>query len=303
MTEEQKYRRKKNFLVLTLMFLLLVFVALMCFIFIYVKMHPKKEFTDPNTIEIKTMLTTDYQSITEMPTYNEVVESTRFVIREEDRIISLTVNENNEVISSETNEKIEIMLDGTDINNNISLVYQSDYDNLIFTMDGKLYRLEDKKFVDGRKLNVKQIVPEMRIKNIAKLNIQGESTFTYVLTADNKLINLENGEEYNRIIKELPVENGTIYVYDDFSFGFEKGKIITDTEGNIIKFNLLFKDKLVDERAVIYDLDFINKTVTTSKLGTMVQVGYGKIEGGDYNITMEANTGYYEFTSSYYYSR
>lgn len=303
MTEAEKYRKKKNFLIMTLMFLLLVFIGLICFIFIYVKMHPKKEFIDPNTIEIKTMLTADYQSGTETPGYSQIEESTRFVIREEDRIISLIVNENNEVINSATSEKIEIMLNDADINNNISVIYQSDNDNLAFTLDGKLYRLETKELIEGKRLNAEQILPEVRIKNIAKINISGNTTSTYVLTMDNRLINIENQEEYNRIIKELPVENGTIYVYDDFSFGFEKGKIITDAEGKIIKFNLLFKDKLVDERTVIYDLDFINKTVTTSKLGNLVQSGYGKIEGGDYNITIEASTGYYDFVSGYYYMR
>ena len=303
MTEEQKLRKKKNILIILFMILLLVFVGIICAIFIWMKLHPKKVYDDPNLVPIETMTITDYQSITETPSYKEVTESTKFQIIQEGKKVLLVVNENNEIVNSETNEKVEILFKDEDINNNVSIIYQSDYDSLILTTDGKLYKLLNSNLDDGNQLNVKQVLSNKRIKNITKFNIPGQSTYTYVLTTDNKVMNTNTQQEYDRVIKALTTENGIIYVYDDYSFGFEKGKIVTNPDGTIIKFNILFKNILIDEKSKVYELDYTNKTVKTSSLGTMNASSYMKLEVGEYHVNVETNTGLYEFVSDYYYTK
>jgi len=298
-TEVQKLKRKKNILIITFMFLLVVFVCLMCYIFIYVKLNPPKEYLDPSTIEIKTMLVSDYQTSNVEPSYTEITESTEFKIIEQDQEHLLKINENKQIIKSDTNEVVEILLNETDINNNIKLIYQKEAESLILTEDGKLYRLLDINLLENNKLNVGQILSDITIKNIANLNINADSA--YVLTNDNKMININTREEYNNIIRELTTDKGVLYVYDDYSITFEKGKVLTTETGETIKFNVVFENKLVDTNGVVYEIDFLNKALTTSSLGNYSSIGYAKTENNIYNINIETNTGNYNFESSYYY--
>jgi len=295
MTEAQKYQKKKNALLITFMILLLVLVCLICYIFIYVKMHPKKEYDSPDTIEIVTMTETDYEDSTDNLTYTEVTESTKFNITIDNEKKELEINENKEVVNSETKEKVEILLNKSDINSNIKLLYQTENDNLILTEDGKLYRLLE------NTLNVGQILTNTEVKNIVKFKRATDDV--YVLTSEDKVININTQKEYDGIIRTLKLNNNEIYVYEDYSISLEKGKVITDPEGNRIKFNIVFENKLIDDRNVIYEIDFTNKTVTTSKLGNLVKAGYGKVENSDYHINIETNTGIHSFESSYYYTK
>lgn len=295
MTEAQKYQKKKNALLITFMILLLVLVCLICYIFIYVKMHPKKEYDSPDTIEIVTMTETDYEDSTDNLTYTEVTESTKFNITIDNEKKELEINENKEVVNAETKEKVQLLLNKADINSNIKLLYQTENDNLILTEGGKLYRLLE------NTLNVGQILTNTEIKNIVKFKRATDDV--YVLTSEDKVINVNTQKEYDGIIRTLKLNNNEIYVYEDYSISLEKGKVITDPEGNRIKFNIVFENKLIDDRNVIYEIDFTNKTVTTSKLGNLVKAGYGKVEDSDYHINIETNTGIYNFESSYYYTK
>ena len=51
MTEEQiKYQKKKNALIYIMMFLLVAFVALICYIVVYSKLHPPKKYISQDDI-------------------------------------------------------------------------------------------------------------------------------------------------------------------------------------------------------------------------------------------------------------
>ena len=110
-------------------------------------------------------------------------------------------------------------------------------------------------------------------------------------------------EEYDGIIRELVTNEGILYIYSDYSFALEKGKVFTDEEGKVVRFNIFFDKKLVDENAIIYEVDFQNNAVSTSKLGILSKVGYGPTSDNKYNISFEANTGKYSLVSDYYYTR
>ena len=207
MTEAQKYQKKKNALLITFMILLLVLVCLICYIFIYVKMHPKKEYDSPDTIEIVTMTETDYEDSTDNLTYTEVTESTKFNITIDNEKKELEINENKEVVNSETKEKVEILLNKSDINSNIKLLYQTENDNLILTEDGKLYRLLE------NTLNVGQILTTIEVKNIVKFKRATDDV--YVLTSKDKVININTQKEYDGIIRTVKLNNNEMYVYED----------------------------------------------------------------------------------------
>lgn len=301
MTEAQKYQKKKNTLIMTFMFLLVIFVGLICYIFIYAKMHPKKEYADPSTIEIKEMIEKEYIVEKEEDSFTEVTESTNFIVNNFADSIILKINENKEIIRSDTEEKISIIVNGNEINNNIKLLYQTENDNIILTEDGKVYRLSELQIKEENKLSAGQILSNIEVKNIVKIPVKTDHV--YVMTNDNKIINIDTQKEYDGIIRELTTNNGTLYVYADYSITFEKGKAIVNTEGENIKFNIFFDNKLVDADFVIYEVDFANKKVHTSNLGNLEKSAYGKTEDTDYNINIETNTGIYNLTSSYYYSK
>lgn len=301
MTEAQKYNKKKNLLIIAFMFLLVIFVGLICYIFIYIKMHPKKEYVSPDTIQIVTMQEKDYQPNVNNTTYTELTDSTDFKVLEGTKEIELKVNENKEIVNAETQNKLEILLNSSNINENIKFIYQGKSENLILTEDGKLYRLLNSTLQEENKANVGQILANITIKNIVNMNVTTDDI--YVLTEDNKLININTQEEYDGIIKHIETSAGTLYIYNDYSVAFEKGKILVNEKGQSIKYNIMFNNKLIDETAVIYDIDFATKTLKTSNLGTMVKASYAKNENQTYSIGLEANTGVYSFESEYYYTR
>lgn len=300
MTEAQKYQKKKNSLIMVFMLLLVVFVGLICYIFIYAKNNPKRVYDDPSTIEIKEMQISEYNQ-KEKINYTELTESTDFIVKAEELNITLEINENKEIIRSDNQEKVSIIVNNNDINNNIKVIYQSENDNLLLTEEGLLYRVSENIMTETNNLSAGQILSNIEIKNIVKIPVKTDSA--YILTADNKVINVNTQKEYDSIIRELTTNDGILYIYDDYSITFEKGKVITDTEGNNIKFNVLFDNKLVDSNSVIYDIDFMNQKVSTSNLGKLEKSGYGKTDDTDYNINIETNTGIHKITSSYYYTR
>lgn len=301
MTEAQKYNKKKNLLIIAFMFLLVIFVGLICFIFIYVKMHPKKEYISPDTIQIITMQEKEYQPNIENVAYTELTDSTNFKVQQFSKEVTLKINENKEIINSETQTKVEILLNNNNINENIKMIYQGKGENLILTEDGKMYRLLSSSLEEENKANVGQILANVTVKNIVNMNVNTDEV--YVLTEDNKLININTQKEYDGVIKQIETSSGTLYVYNDYSVTFEKGKILVNENGYSVKFNIMFNNKLIDEAALIYDVDFANKTLKTSNLGTMVKTSYSKNENQTYSIGLEANTGVYSFESEYYYTR
>ena len=300
MTEAQKYQKKKNTLIMVFMLLLVVFVGLICYIFIYAKNNPKREYDDPSTIEIKEMQISEYNP-KEKINYTEITESTKFIVKENNIDISLELNENKEIVRNDTQEKISIIVNDNEINNNIKVIYQSENDSLLLTEEGKLYRISENLLTDTNNLSAGEILSNIEINNIVKMPVKTDDT--YILTKDNKAINITTQKEYDGIIRELTTNDGILYVYDDYSFTFEKGKVIADPEGNNIKFNVLFDNKIIDTNSIIYEVDFINKKVVTSNLGILEKSGYGKSQDADYNINIQTNTGIYNFTSSYYYSK
>ena len=301
MTEQQAYKKKKDTLLLLFMFLLLVFVGLMCFIVIYAKEHPKNEYDDPSTIEIKKMSVSDYEQSDNL--YTEVTDSTEFFVTSINNQISLEVTDG--VIyaidnSKEEKTKIILYLNNTDINNDIKLIYQTNSDNLILTNNGNLYRLSDTYLTEENTLSVGQILNNYKVSSIVTLQVPTEDT--YILTNDNKIININTNEEYTGIINKITLDEGTIYVYSDYSFGLEPNKVFVNDSGRTIKFNILFNNLLVDDLNTFYEIDFSNKTLTTSSLGKLSTIAYNN-ETSIYKIKVVTNTGLYNYESNYYYTR
>ena len=301
MTEAQKIQRKKNILIISFMILLVIFVCLICYIFIYVKTHPKKEYVSQDSINVVEMMVQDYDIQTNSISFTLVTEPTTFEVTEDNVPILLSVNENKQVVKSETGEVIEIFVNDTNINNNIKVIYQNIADNIILTEDGKVYRLLDRTLKNKTRINAGQILANTTINNIVRLNVKTDDI--YVQTSENAIVNINTQKEYEGIIKEITTPSGTIYVYYDYSFGLEKGKVITDAAGNKLKFTNFIDNKVIDENSVIYDVDYVNKKLSTSKLGVMSKIWYRKNENNMYSVTIEANTGIYTFENTQYYSR
>lgn len=301
MADIKNYQKKKNALIITFMALLLIFVCLICFIFIYVKQHPKKEYVSQDDIEIKDLVSIDYDITSNQTNYKTITESTDFILKNEKEEVSLKVSSNNKIVISETEEEVKVLLNTRDVNNNVKFIYQDDNISLILTNDGKLYKLSDITLTEDNNINVGQILSATRVKNIVK--VLSNPKETYVLTQDNKTLNVDSLEEYDGIIRELVTNEGILYIYSDYSFALEKGKVFTDEEGKVVRFNIFFDKKLVDENAIIYEVDFQNNAVSTSKLGILSKVGYGPTSDNKYNISFEANTGKYSLVSDYYYTR
>ena len=83
MADIKNYQKKKNALIITFMALLLIFVCLICFIFIYVKQHPKKEYVSQDDIEIKDLVSIDYDITSNQTNYKTITESTDFILKNE----------------------------------------------------------------------------------------------------------------------------------------------------------------------------------------------------------------------------
>lgn len=302
LTEAQKYQKKKNALIILFMVLLLGFVGLMCFIVISSKTNPIPKFLSQDEIDIVQMKEVEYQIAT---TGNYVVssgtETFKVIDREEE--LNLIVNNEKQIMAlrNGVEEPIEIMLNEENVNNNIKRLYQTKSESLILTEDGKLYKLISEWTTDG-KLNVGQIAAEVNVKEIVKFIIATEDV--YVLTEDERVVNAYSLDEYQGVIKTLTTNDLTIYVYEDYSFGVEIGKAFVDQNNNLITVNVAFDNKIIGDNNVIYEIDYMSRTLSTSNLGEFTQIGYKqKEDNSGYKITLFSNTGMYDFESGYYYKK
>jgi len=304
MNSEKKYHKTKNILIILLLLLLLVFVSLICYILVYSKLHPKKEYLSPDEIAIKTMLVDEFELNADKQLYTEVSSSNEFFVNnnDEEKLLLKVVNGKVKISREDKEEDIEILLGDQNINNSIKLIYQTQKDSLILTRNGDLYTLISDSIEENNILKVEKKNINFYVKNIVEMIVSTDST--YVMSRDNRLLNIDTLEEYTGIIKELVMDNGTMYVYDDYTFSLEKGKIFTNENGEKLRFNILFDNKVIDSNNVIYEIDFQNKTITTSSFGSFMKIGYGKDKGQDYNINIETTTGIYrDIKSEYYYTR
>lgn len=302
LTEAQKYQKKKNGLIMLFMFLLLGFVGLMCFIVIVAKTNPVPKFLSQDEIEIVQMRAVDHP-ITAVGKYFVSTGTEKFTVTDKEKELNLVVNNEKQImiIRNGVEEQIKIMLNNENINNNIKTLFQTKSESLILKEDGKLYKLIDTRIIDGQ-LTVGQIAKDVKIKNLVKFIIATEET--YALTDNGKVVNINSLEEYQGIIKTIRTNNVTIYVYEDHTFGVEKGKVFIDQNNNFITINVAFDNKIIGDNNVIYEINPITKNLLTSNLGEFTQIGYKKNEDNSgYEITLFANTGMYDLNSSYYYKK
>lgn len=290
--------KQKNILIILFMILLLVFVGLICYIFIYAKNNPVKTYLDPDTIEVKALTTKDYVYTGGSIEYMPVTESTKFKLSKSEEEINLIV-ENGKLRKQDLEVEIKILLENNDINNDIKLIYQTDKDSIIFTNTGKLYRLLDTVITEDNSIEVTEILTDVNVQNISQISYSVEGI--YVITDDNRVININTLEEYRGISKLLEGATGTLTLYTDETFSLGDEKIFIDNTGNDVKFNIWFENVLISENNKIYEIDFSTKTLRTSKLDSLLNVAYNKNEEGIYDIIMETTTGVYEYTSNYYY--
>jgi len=302
MTDAQKYQKRKNQLIILFMILLVVFVCVMCWIVIYAKNNPPETFLDPADIEIKQMQVVDYIPSPEQ-NYITITESNSFIVTENGEELQLVLNDTKEIklLRDETQESINIMQNDNNINNNIKLIYQRDDNSLILTETGELYKLIDNEIVDGQ-LNVGQILTNMTINELVYFSPNVDKVLG--LNEENKLINIDTLREYNGVIEEIKTTTSTIYVYEDNSFGIEEGKVFVDEYNNVIKINISFDNKIISDDNVIYEINAVDNTLSTSSLGEFRDVGYRRETEDDlFSVTVRSTTGIYDFNSNYYYMK
>ena len=302
MTEAQKYQRKRNILIIVFMFLLVVFVCVMCFIFIQSKINPLPKFISPDEIEIKQMNTLDYNNV-ENPAYVIINESNNFVVNENEQELNLILNSSNQVNVSRDGieEDIQIISNDVNINDNIKIVYQDQKNSLILTNEGNLFKINDATLIDN-KLNAEQILVDNKVKDIVKL--VASTSDSYILDYSNRVINVNTNEQYTGIIDVIQTATSTIYVYEDFRFGLEQGKYFVDEYYQPIRINLSFDNKIIGENNVVYEIDSNSNTILTSNIGVFNKVGYSKPDDSDiYTINVLSNTGSHDLNSNYYYTR
>ena len=296
------YQKKKNALIVVFMVLLVALVALICYIFIYAKLNPPREFVSQDDIAILQMQSIDYKQLA-TTTYSPVQSFENFDIIDGEENVTLTLT-NEKVIKLLRNdelESIEIMLNDNNINTNIKTIYQTANEGLILTDDGNLYKLVDNKLEDG-KLRVGQILTNMEVKEIVNLNLVTD--YIYVLTGDSKLINVNTQKEYNGVVEEIKTSTSTIYVYENYSFGLEEGKIFVDQNNLPLKINISFDNKIITDSNVIYEINSSDNNLYTSKLGEYEKVWYKYKDGESiYDVAVLSNTGLNEVRSTYYYSK
>ena len=270
MTEEQiKYQKKKNALIYIMMFLLVAFVALICYIVVYSKLHPPKKYISQDDIAVVQMNSSNY-TVKNTPVYTEKEESTEYKVMKGSTEYQLVLEDNTVKLQEdeETLTNVVLRLNDTDINGKIKTIYQVGKESLILTTDGALYRPLDN-----------------------------------VLSEDNKIISTNDGKEYNGVINVLDCVGGQLYVYEDYSIGVENGQIFVNSNNTPVKLNMLFNNYVIDLSGNIYEIDFVNKTMSTSKLGIMQQIAYNRGSDNKYTVTIETNTGNYTYTSDYYYTK
>lgn len=299
MSDAQKYQKKKNILIILFMFLLVVFVGVICMILIYAKKHPPEKFLSKDDIEIVKMNTMEYDFSNNV-NFREVMESNTFRVVENNQELQLmlTPEKNIKIQREGKDEIIKIMQNDKDINNNIKLIYQTEREGLILTDDGSLYKLTDKTVVDNQ-LKVGQILTNMKVKNI--VSFPNKTANTYIMNTENKVINIDTLEEYKGIVNQINTGTSTIYIYENNLFGLEEGKIIVDQYNNPVTIKISFDNKIIGQNDVVYQINPLENILQTSNLGSFYQIGYRSDENGVYEVTLKSSTGYETFTSTYYY--
>lgn len=301
MTEEQKkYAKKRNTLIYIAMALLVIFVALMCYIVVYAKVN-KKEYVSPDTIVVNQMGEAKY-AVNSVPSYVEVLESTDYIVKKGDEEIPLVLEENTLKVIDENDNLTDIIikLNDTDINGKIKMVYQKGNESLILTTDGLLYRPLDNVLSLDNTMSVGQILSNIVVNSIVEVNL---SKYVYVMSNDNKIISITDGLEYDGVINVLECKGGNLYIYEDYSIGLQKGMVFVNENNASIKLNMLYNNVLIDVNGNIYEIDFTNKTMSNSKLGVMTRISYNRGEDNVYTIGLETNTGNYNDKSDYYYTK
>lgn len=302
MTEAQKYQKRKNILIISFLILLVAFVCLICYIIIYSKNNPLMDFIDPAEIEIKQMKTADYVSENNRQ-YSIMKTSSEFKINENGESLDLKLGDDGiiKVVRGKEETPVEILLNETNINNNIKMITQNENISLILTKNGELYKLINT-VLEDEQLKVGQILSSMSIKDFIYLGVESDSIFA--INSEDKIINTETLKEYNGIIKELQTETTKIYIYDDHSFGTEEGKIFINENNEILELQVSFDNKVVTRDNTVYEINASDGSLSTSSIGTFITVGYRKNKDEDtYKVTILSNTGSYDFNSSYYYTR
>lgn len=302
MTEEQiKYQKKKNALIYIMMFLLVVFVALICYIVVYSKLHPPKQYVSPDDIAIVQMNSSNY-TVKNTPVYTEKEESIEYKVMKGSTEYQLVLENNTVKLQedAETLTDVVLRLNDTDINGKIKTIYQVGKESLILTTDGALYRPLDNVLSEDNTMSVGQILNNVNVKSIIEVNL---AKYPYVLSEDNKIISTNDGKEYNGVINILDCTGGTLYVYEDYSIGVDNGQIFVNSNNTSVKLNMLFNNYIIDIQGNIYEIDFTNKTMSTSKLGVMQKIAYNRGSDNKYTINVETNTGNYDFISDYYYTK
>ena len=298
--EEKKYTKKRNTLIYIAMALLVIFVALICYIVVYSKMNPPKEYVSPDTIVVNKLNTMAYQ-VKGTPKYKEIVVSTEYIVKKDNNDYSLVLEDNTlKVKENDLLSDIVVRVNDDNINGKIKLVYQSDDESLILTTDGLLYRPLDNVLSLDNTISVGQILSNENIKSIVEVNM---SNYTYILSVDNKIISTNDGMEYDGIINVLECDGGNLFVYEDYSIGFDKGMVFVNNDNTSVKLNILYSNILIDINGNVFDLDFINKTMSNSKLGVMSKIAYNRDSNNVYTIGLETNTGNYSAKSNYYYMK
>lgn len=298
--EEKKYTKKRNTLIYIAMALLVIFVALICYIVVYSKMNPPKEYVSPDTIVVNKLNTMAYQ-VKGTPKYKEIVESTEYIVKKDNNDYSLVLEDNTlKVKENDLLSDIVVRVNDDNINGKIKLVYQSDDESLILTTDGLLYRPLDNVLSLDNTISVGQILSNENIKSIVEVNM---SNYTYILSVDNKIISTNDGMEYDGIINVLECDGGNLFVYEDYSIGFDKGMVFVNNDNTSVKLNILYSNILIDINGNVFDLDFTNKTMSNSKLGVMSKIAYNRDSNNVYTIGLETNTGNYSAKSNYYYMK
>ena len=301
MTEQQKYQKKKNILIISFLFLLVALVAFICYVFIYAKQNPPETFLDPSEIEIVQMNTADY-TVESINNYSVINESNNFTVISEGKEYKLKLTEEGivKIIVTDVEENIEILLNEENINHDIKIIYQTANISLFLTTDGKLYKLFSNTVEEG-KLKVGQILADMTITDIVSLGLKTDRVF--VKNSDEKIINTEILSEYNGIVDTIITPIGDLYVYEDDSFGTEEGKIFINQNNNELKISIAFDNKVISAENIVYEINS-DKTLSTSNLGTLRRIAFSKKDDEEnYTIKILTTTGSYDFKSNYYYSK
>lgn len=267
----------------------------------YSKLHPPKKYISQDDIAVVQMNSSNY-TVRNTPVYTKIEESTEYKVKKGSTEYQLVLKDNTVKLQEdeETLTNVVLRLNDTDINGKIKIIYQVGKESLILTTDGALYRPLDNVLSEDNTMSVGQILNNVNVKSIIEVNL---TKYPYVLSEDNKIISTNDGNEYNGVINVLDCTGGQLYIYEDYSVGVENGQIFVNSNNTPVKLNMLFNNYVIDLSGNIYEIDFVNKTMSTSKLGIMQQIAYNRGSDNKYTVTIETNTGNYTYTSDYYYTK